>query len=253
MDLDLDGQVIAVTGAGSGIGRAIAVLLAGQRARVHVADRSADGLAALAAEHPAIRTSVVDLTDRAAAARWIAGVEQAAAGPIATLVNNAGGSLGQVPQDFAGVSDADWDSILAINLNAVFALCRAVVPGMRQAGRGRIINIGSRAGSHASLHGVQAYTAAKHAMAGLTRQLASDLGPDGITVNYVAPGLVRTNPARDRQWANYGEAGQRAMLQRIGLRRLGTAEEIAKVVAFLASDLASFVNGVVLPVDGGHA
>jgi 3-oxoacyl-[acyl-carrier protein] reductase len=251
MDLGLEGQVVAVTGAGSGIGRAIAEMMASQRARVHVADRSAAGLASLTAAHPSIQASIVDLVDRDAAAAWIARVERDPAGPIAVLVNNAGGSLGQVPRDVTEVSDADWDSILEINLRAVFVLCRAVVPGMRRAGRGRIVNIGSRAGSHASLNGVQAYTAAKHGLAGLTRQLAADLGPSGITVNYVAPGLVRTNPDRDAQWERYGEAGQRAMLNRIGLRRLGTAEDIAKVVAFLASDLASFVNGVVLPVDGG--
>lgn len=253
MDLDLEGRVVAITGAGGGIGRAIALLLASLRARVFVADRSSEGFFALSAAYPDIRTWEVDLVDRAAAARWIADIEQAAQAPIAVLVNNAGGSLGQVPRDLTEISDSDWDSIVDINLNAVFALCRAVVPGMRHAGGGRIINIGSRAGSHASLNGVQAYTAAKHALAGLTRQLAADLGPSGITVNYVAPGLVRTNPARDRQWENYGEAGRKAMLNRIGLRRLGTAEDIAKVVAFLASDLASFVNGVVLPVDGGLA
>ena len=89
-------------------------------------------------------------------------------------------------------------------------------------------------------------------MVGLTRQLAMDLGPDGITVNSVAPGLILTNAARERQWERYGPEGQRAILNRIGLRRLGTAEEIAKAVVFLASDLASFVNGQVLPVDGGY-
>jgi 3-oxoacyl-[acyl-carrier protein] reductase len=251
LDLGLGGRVVAVTGAGSGFGRAIAELMAGQGAQVHVADHAAEGLATLAAQHPAIRTAVVDLADRTAVAAWIARVEADAGGPVATLVNNAGGSLGQVPKDIVDVSDAEWDSILDINLNAVFALCRAVVPGMRRAGGGRTINIGSRAGSHASLNGVQAYTSAKHGLAGLTRQLAADLGPSGVTVNYVAPGLVRTNPARDAQWERYGEAGQRAMLRRVGLRRLGTPSDIANAVAFLASDLASFVNGVVLPVDGG--
>jgi len=250
MDLGLDGQVIAVTGAGSGFGRAIAETMVAQRTQVHVADRSAEGLAALTAVHPSVRATVVDLADRAAAAAWIAQVE-AEAGRIDTLVNNAGGSLGQVPKDITQVSDAEWDAILDVNLDAVFVLCRAVVPGMRRAGGGRIINIGSRAGSHASLNGVQAYTSAKHALAGLTRQLAADLGPSGITVNYVAPGLVRTNPHRDAQWERYGEAGQRALLSRVGLRRLGTPQDIANAVAFLASDLASFVNGVVLPVDGG--
>lgn len=252
MDLNLEGQVIAVTGAGGGLGRAIAKLLAEQRARVFVVDRSPDGLAGLSDTHQ-IQCAVADLTDRAAAERWIAEIERLAGSSVTTLVNNAGGSLGQVPRDITEISDVDWDGILDINLNAVFALCRAVVPGMRRAGGGRIINIGSRAGSHASLNGVQAYTAAKHALAGFTRQLAADLGPSGITVNYVAPGLVRTNPARDRQWESYGEAGQKALLGRIGLRRLGTADDIAKAVLFLASDLASFVNGVVLPVDGGMA
>lgn len=251
MDLGLDGQVVAVTGAGSGFGRAIAELMVAQRAEVHVADRSAEGLAALTAAHPEIRATVVDLADRAGAASWIAKVEADAGRSISTLVNSAGGSLGQVPKDITEVSDAEWDAIVDVNLNAVFALCRAAVPGMRRAGGGRIINIGSRAGSHASLNGVQAYTSAKHGLAGLTRQLAADLGPSGITVNYVAPGLVRTNPHRDAQWDRYGEAGQRALLNRIGLRRLGTPQDIANAVAFLASDLASFVNGVVLPVDGG--
>lgn len=250
MDLGLDGRVVAVTGAAGGFGRAIAELMAAQRARVFVADREAQGLATLAAAHPTIATAAVDLADRGAAASWIAEVEREA-GRIDVLVNNAGGSLGQVPKDITEVSDAEWDAILDINLHTVFVLCRAVVPGMRRAGGGRIVNIGSRAGSHASLNGVQAYTSAKHGLAGLTRQLAADLGPSGITVNYVAPGLVRTNPHRDAQWERYGEAGQRALLARVGLRRLGTPQDIAHAVAFLASDLASFVNGVVLPVDGG--
>jgi 3-oxoacyl-[acyl-carrier protein] reductase len=252
MDLGLRGQVVAVTGAGGGIGDAIARFFHGLGARIHAADRSAEALASIGTL-PGVATQVVDLTDRAAAAAWVHAVEQEAGQAIDVLVNNAGGSLGQTPRAFEEVADADWDSILGINLDAVFVLCRAAVPRMKQAGRGRIINISSRAGLQASLHGVQAYTAAKHAVVGLTRQLASDLGPYGITVNSVAPSLIRTNAARDRQWASYGEEGQRAILNRIGLRRLGTAEEIAKVVAFLASDLASFVNGVVIPVDGGYA
>jgi 3-oxoacyl-[acyl-carrier protein] reductase len=252
MDLGLQGKLVAVTGAGAGIGAAITRLFVQLGALVHTADRDAKGLAATGAL-PGVATHVVELTDRIAAAGWIGTLERSTGRAVDVLVNNAGGSLGQTPRPIEDVTDADWDRILAINLDAVFALFRAVVPQMKRARRGRIITVSSRAGSNASLHGVQAYTAAKHAVNGLTRQLASDLGPYGITVNGVAPGLVLTNPARDRQWASYGEAGQRAMLDRIGLRRLGTAEEVAKVVAFLASDLASFVNGVVIPVDGGHA
>ncbi|MBN8956724.1 MAG: SDR family NAD(P)-dependent oxidoreductase, partial [Rhizobiales bacterium] len=126
MDLDLDGRVVA----GGGIGRAIALLLASLRARVFVADRSREGLATLSAAYPDICTWEVDLVDRAAAARWIVDVEQAAQTPIAVLVNNAGGSLGQVPRDLTEISHADWDSIVDINLNAAFALSGAMVPGM---------------------------------------------------------------------------------------------------------------------------
>jgi 3-oxoacyl-[acyl-carrier protein] reductase len=250
MDLDLQGKSVAVTGAAGGIGGAIVRLFGALGAEVHAADRNEEGLAAIGGQRN-LTTHVTDLTDRAAAAAWIAEVERATGRPVDVLVNNAGGSLGQVPRAFETVTDAEWDSILAINLNAVFALCRAVVPGMKRAGGGRIIMVSSRAGSNASLHGIQAYTAAKHAVNGLTRQLAADLGQFGITVNGVAPGLPPTPPPRDRQWDSYGEAGQKAMLGRIGLRRLGTAEDIAKVVAFLASDLAGFVTGVVIPVDGG--
>lgn len=251
IDLGLQGRVIAVTGASSGFGRAIAIFLAGQGAEVHVADRDPEGLARLTAEHPAIRASTVDLADRAAGAAWITAVEAATGGPIAVLVNNAGGSLGQVPKDPVAVTDAEWDAIIDVNLHGVFALCRAVVPGMRRAGGGRIVNIGSRASQNASLNGVQAYTAAKHAIAGLTRQLAADLGPSGIAVNCVAPGLVRTNRHRDAQWERYGAAGQQALLSRIALRRLGTPEDIAHVVGFLASDLSAYVTGAIIPVDGG--
>jgi len=253
-----DGQpATVITGASEGIGRALAHAFAAAGHTVALVARSSDRLAEAANEIARdyevgtlslpLDVTTPDACDRIASAVRDRGLY------VDVLVNNAGGSLGQTPQPFEAVSDADWDAILDINLDAVFTLCRAVVPQMKRAGHGRIINISSRAGSNASLHGVQAYTAAKHAVNGLTRQLAADLGPFGITVNGVAPGLVRTNAARDRQWESYGEAGQRAMLNRIGLRRLGTAEEIAKVVAFLASDLASFVNGVVIPVDGGHA
>jgi 3-oxoacyl-[acyl-carrier protein] reductase len=102
-----------------------------------------------------------------------------------------------------------------------------------------------------SLTGIQAYAAAKHAVVGLTRQLAHELGPYGITVNSVAPGFIRSNPASEKQWAGYGEEGQKALVERIAMKRLGSAQDIANAAVFFASDLAGFVNGQVLAVDGG--
>jgi 3-oxoacyl-[acyl-carrier protein] reductase len=123
---------------------------------------------------------------------------------------------------------------------------------MKAARRGRIVTLSSGAGLGVSLTGIQAYASAKAAEIGLTRQLAHELGPWGITVNSVAPGFVRSNPSSERQWQSYGEAGQRAMVERIALRRLGTPADIAHAVLFLASDQAGWVSGQTLSVDGGR-
>jgi 3-oxoacyl-[acyl-carrier protein] reductase len=196
-------------------------------------------------------TQVLDLTDRALAAAWIAQIEQTTRGAVDVLVNNAGGVAGQEMRPIEEVPEADWDRIFAVNIGAAFTLSRAVAAGMKQAGNGRIINISSGAGLGPSLTGIQAYCSAKHAVVGLTRQLAHELRPFGITVNGMAPGVVRFNAASERQWAGYGEEGQRALVERIAMKRLGTAQDIANSVVFLAPGLAGFVNGQVLAVDGG--
>jgi NAD(P)-dependent dehydrogenase (short-subunit alcohol dehydrogenase family) len=177
--LNLRDRTVAVTGAGGGIGRAIAVAFATLGARVHAADLSAEALADAAASIPGLTaTAAVDLTDRAAATAWVRGIEAPSpGGAVEVLVNNAGGSMGQVPRPIEETADADWDRILDLNLDASFALCRAVAPAMRRARFGRIVNISSGAGLRVSLHGVLAYTAAKHTAVGLTRPLAMDLGP----------------------------------------------------------------------------
>ena len=170
---------------------------------------------------------------------------------IDILVNNAGGVAGQAMRPLEEVADEDWDRIFAINVGAAMVMSRAVVPGMKRAGAGRIVNISSGAGLQASLTGVQAYCSAKHAVIGLTRQLAHEFGPFGITVNSVAPGFIRTNPATEAQWDSYGPEGQKALVSRIALKRLGSAQDIANGVVFFASELGSFVNGQVIQVDGG--
>src|SRR5438309_2851824 len=116
---------------------------------------------------------------------------------------------------------------------------------------GRIVNISSGAGRSISLTGIQAYASAKAGQIGLTRQLAHELGPWGITVNNIAPGFVRSNPATERQWEAYGPDGQRALLDHIALKRLGTPGDIAYGVLFFASEYASWITGQVLSIDGG--
>lgn len=244
------GRTIAVSGGATGFGRAIAAAFRDAGGRVFACDVREPELAALRASGIAARH--INLADRAAGRDWIASVEDEAGGSIDVLVNNAGGVAGRAPQAFDAVSDADWDAVLAINLGAAFALSQACVPGMVRTGRGAIVNIGSGASLRASMTGVQAYCAAKHALLGLTRQLAHELGPRGIRVNAVAPGFVVTGDATARQWASYGEAGQQAVIDGIALRRLGRPEDIAGVVLFLASDSAGFVNGEIIAVDGGR-
>ena len=249
MQIRFDGKIVVVSGAGHGFGRCIAEMFAGLGARVFGCDLSAAELAETA--KAGVTTEVLDLTDRATAAGWIAQIEAATGAAVDVLVNNAGGVAGQEHRPVEDVPDADWDRIFAANVGAAFVLSRAAAAGMKRAGRGRIINISSGAGLGPSLTGIQAYCSAKHAVLGLTRQLAHELGPFGITVNSVAPGFVRTNEASEKQWASYGAEGQRALVERIAMKRLGTAQDIANAVVFFASELARFVSGQVLQVDGG--
>jgi 3-oxoacyl-[acyl-carrier protein] reductase len=251
MLIRFDQKIVAVTGAGHGFGREIAQSFARLGADVFATDVGGDGLAETASLG-GIAIQAVDLRDRAAGAAWIAGIEAQTARPIDILVNNAGGVAGQGPTPLEDVSDLDWDTIFDINVNAAFTLCRAAAPGMKRGGGGRIVNISSGAGLQPSLTGIQAYCSAKHAVVGLTRQLAHELGPFNVTVNSVAPGFIRTNPATEAQWEGYGQDGQKALIERIALKRLGTASDIANAVVFFASDLAGFVSGQVLQVDGGR-
>jgi 3-oxoacyl-[acyl-carrier protein] reductase len=249
MEIRFDDQTVAVSGAGHGFGRCIAETFAGPGAQMFGCDLSADELAETAKAE--VATEVIDLTDRAAAASWVAGVAATCGGAIDVLVNNAGGVAGQEARPIEAVPNADWDRIFAVNVGAAFVLSRATAPAMKRAGHGRVVNISSGAGLAPLLTGIQAYCSAKHAVVRLTRQLAHELGPFGITVYSVAPGFVRTNAATERQWESYGADGQRALIQSVALKRLGTQQDIANAVVFFVSPLAGFVNGQILQVDGG--
>jgi 3-oxoacyl-[acyl-carrier protein] reductase len=166
-------------------------------------------------------------------------------------VNDAGGVLGQVGRPLEEVSPADWQRIFDVNVTGAFYCSQAVATGMKAARSGRIVNISSGAGLGVSLTGIQAYASAKAAQIGLTRQLAHELGPWAITVNNIAPGFVRSNAATERQWKSYGAKGQRALVEGIALKRLGTPEDIAYGVLFFASEHAGWITGQVLSIDGG--
>ena len=193
---------------------------------------------------------VIDVRDKMAAVE-LADDVMSATGRIDILVNNAGGVLGQVGRPLEDVSPEEWQAIFDVNVSGAFFFSQAVAPGMKAARGGSIINISSGAGLGISLTGIQGYASAKAAQIGLTRQLAHELGPWGITVNNVAPGFVRSNPTTERQWESYGAEGQRALVNSIALARLGSPEEIAHAVLFFASDYARWITGQVLSVDGG--
>ena len=250
MKIAFDGQRVIVTGAGHGFGRAISKAFADAGAMVWACDLNGAGLdetKKLCGKACEART--LDVSDRAAVTAFVA--EAAGGEAIDVLVNNAGGVRGQVGRPIEEISEQDWHTIFDVNVTGAFYFAQAVTPGMKQRKRGRIISISSRAGLEISLTGIQAYASAKAAQIGLTRQLAHELGPWGITVNNVAPGFVRSNPTTERQWDSYGEAGQRKLVDSIALKRLGAPEDIAHAVMFFASDYAGWITGQVLSVDGG--
>ena len=227
----LTGRVAVVTGTAHGIGAAIAAALAEEGAQVHGIDRDD-----------------VDVTDAAAVREFFSDLPS-----VDILVNNAGGVVGQTHSPIEDVTDDAWHAVVDANLTSTFHCTRAAAPLMKAAGWGRIVNISSGAGRSVSLTGIQAYATAKAAQIGFTRQLAHELGPFGITVNCIAPGFILSNPSTVKQWDGYGEDGQAALVNGIALRRLGSPEDIAGGVRWFTSELAGWVTGQTISIDGGHA
>jgi NAD(P)-dependent dehydrogenase (short-subunit alcohol dehydrogenase family) len=246
---------IVVTGAGEGIGRAIALKFLGQGAQVHGLDRNADALhrvAEIAASTPGLggrfvphRVNLADRgeTDRAAD-RLLAALE----GRCDTLVNNAGISI---VRPFPQIDDAVLDALFAVNFMAAFRLTQRLLPAIQATGRGSVVNIASELALIGAF-GYSAYSATKGAILGWSRALAVELAPLHIRVNAVCPGPVET-ALLGADFAATGDAGaaRNEEIASVPLGRLGLPADIAEVVSFLASDAAAFVTGAAWPVDGG--
>jgi len=254
MNIEFSGKKVIVTGAAHGFGRAIALAFAQRGADVWACDILTPELAETKEMSKDLKGScevrTIDVTESEDVSAFS---EEAVgkSGPVDILVNNAGGVLGQVGRPLEEITSLEWTEIFEVNVTGAFYFAQAVAPGMKTARYGRIINISSGAGLGVSLTGIQAYASAKAAQIGLTRQLAHELGPWGITVNNIAPGFVRSNPTTERQWESYGKEGQKKLVGSLALRRLGKPEDIANGVLFFASDYAGWITGQVLSINGG--
>jgi len=240
----LKGRRALVTGAGSGIGEGIALAMSRAGAFVICTDINGEAAirtaAAIGADAAAF---ALDVTDRAAVDALAAEV-QASHGPVDTLVNNAGIiRRGKIEDEN---TRADWDATLAVNLDGVYNMVTAFLAQLK-ATRGCIVNIGSIQ-SFVALPNSAAYTASKAAVRGLTQHLATELSPHGVRVNAIGPGLIAT-PINERARQNPDYMANFAT--RIAMGRIGTPEDIAGPAVFLASDLARYVTGITMPVDGG--
>ncbi len=243
----LQGKAAIVTGAASGIGAASAALFAEQGAQVLAVDRPGTGLADKHAGVATIRTLELDITGDEAP-KVLVTTAQETLGGIEVLFNNAGVSSNALAEH---MTDADWDRTFAVNLRAMFRICREAIPVLRQTaerkGRARIINTASVMAFDTD-YGLSAYAASKHGVAGLTKTLALELGKFGITANYVLPGAIYTGMTR----GNFdNEEIRKVWEKKAALRRLGQPIDIARAALLLASDHADFVTGHGLVADGG--
>lgn len=243
---DFNGKTVIVTGAGQGIGWSIAQAFLVCGATVIAVDMAAEGINALAATHKSVIPLVGDITDPQLLIQLDARLNQREL-TLHSLINNAGLARGKPAHE---TSDEEFTAYYNVNVLGLFRLSKWAVARMQKTGGGSIVNTASIF----AVIGAQksaGYSASKAAVAGLTRQMATDYGPDGIRINAVAPGLIETPLTAERiqteQWR------RSIMIEQCPLRRVGKPEDIARVVRFLASDEAAFMTGQILSVDGGWA
>lgn len=243
MNIDLSGRVALVTGGSRGIGKEIGRRLAGAGAKVALADVVDEAQIQTSADEiggGAIAVSM-NVTDPEQCSAAVSRVEEAL-GPIDVLVNNAG-----ITRDglLIRMSDADWSAVLDVNLKGVFNMTKAVVRGMMKRRAGRVVNIASVVGITGNA-GQANYSASKAGVIGFTKTVAKELASRGVLVNAVAPGFIDTDMTKALP-----ESAREALLKLIPLARLGGPEDVANAVLFLSSDLASYITGQVVVVDGG--
>ena len=250
----LKNRTVIVTGAARGMGFTIARALLQEGANVAVADIDKEAVDSACEElEPNSKRVIgekIDVRNKSEVTRFVKKVH-ALWGHIDILVNNAGGAL-RTPHLLAEIEEKDWDLVVNVNLKGAFFFCQAVIPFMAQQKGGSIINMSALAGHwRASLAGVQ-YTASKAGIEGLTRQLAFDWGKSNIRVNAVAPTVTLTGNRIQALWDAKGGDAQEKVLAAIPLGRLGTMEEVASVVVFLASDQSGYITGQTIDISGGR-
>jgi NAD(P)-dependent dehydrogenase (short-subunit alcohol dehydrogenase family) len=248
----LDKHIAVITGAGRGIGRAIALAYAREGARAVLLDANEAAAAEVAREIASAggqaSSLALDVTRREDCLSIADRVERET-GPASILVNNAGIVRRNAFTGEAGAVVKDWEDIIAVNLNGVFNVTHAFIGQLRRT-KGRIVNLGSmQSFIHVRTPSSTAYTASKHAVLGFTRALAAELGKDGVRVNAIGPGLIAT-PLNEKMRSDPERL--KVFLDHIPLGRVGTPEDIANTAVYLASDMSAYVTGTLVAVDGGY-
>ena len=247
MEKELKGHSAIVTGGAQGIGKAIATELAARGANIAICDVNEKGLQETAAEIKAktgskVFTKAVDIAKKPLIDAFVAEVEKEF-GAVQILVNNAGiHPLHPIEE----ISEEEWDLVMAVNLKAMFLFCKAVLPGMRKQKYGRIINMSSEAGKHGGTVAACSYAASKGGVLGFARNLAQQVGADGITVNNICPGRIVSAMANAA-----GAEANKKFIENSILKRIGDPEDVAFAAAYLASPRAKFITGESMMVNGG--
>ncbi len=241
----LEGQVALITGGARGIGKAIALKLASQGAKVGIVDMADNGAETAKEIEQASGLATcfykADISKEAEAKEAAAAVEQAL-GPVDILINNAGITRDNI---LLLMDENQWDSVMTVNLKGTFLITKAVLRGMIKRRRGSIVSISSVVGRRGNA-GQSNYSASKAGVIGFTKSLAREVASRNVRVNAVAPGYIETEMT-----AALPEAARKALIDQIPLGRIGSPETVADAVAFLAGDTASFITGAVIAVDGG--